>query len=77
MACFALLPGMMSYIGVAMTVIVATIYLREGMQLLREASQRLKAAESGESDPAAEVQPVSEQANEKMEAAASDGPEAF
>jgi hypothetical protein len=68
LACLALLPGVMCYLGVAMTIIVAAIYFREGTQLIREASERLKAAEAGEpDDPVADVQPVSEQALEETD----------
>ncbi len=46
-ACYFFIPGIMRYLAVAMTVVVASIYVREGWLLLREASRQLKAAELG------------------------------
>ena len=47
MACYLLLPGQLRFVAVAMTGLVTLIYAREGVQLFREASRRLRAASLG------------------------------
>jgi hypothetical protein len=46
-ACYFFIPGIMRYLAVAMTIVVASIYLREGWQLFRDANRCLKAAAQG------------------------------
>jgi len=46
-ACILFLPGIVGYLAVAMTVIVAVIYIMQGMQEFKEASRQMKAAEKG------------------------------
>ena len=47
MACLIFIPGIVRFLAVGMTVIVAAIYANQGMQLFGEANQTLKAAELG------------------------------
>ena len=46
-ACYFFIPGVMRYLAVAMTAVVACIYVQEGWQRFREASRQLKEAELG------------------------------
>lgn len=45
LACYFFIPGVMRYLAVVMTAVVACIYVHEGWQLFREASRHLKEAE--------------------------------
>ena len=46
-ACYHFLPGVIRYLAVAMTGVVAMIYVREGLALLQESSRQMQAIDAG------------------------------
>lgn len=50
-ACFIFIPGIVRFLAVGMTAVVAVIYVMQGNQEFAEAKRRLTAAESGVADP--------------------------
>ncbi len=49
-ACLVFIPGVIRYLAVAMTVVVACVCIREGLQFFAEAKRRLAATTPGEPD---------------------------
>ncbi len=75
-ACLIWIPGIMGYLGFAMTAVVGVIYVIQGKQEFNEAKRRLEAAESGLIDPekpvASESEPLAESKAELAETALDD-----
>ena len=49
-ACYYFIPGVMRFLAVAMTTVVAIIYLREGWVLFRDTNRRLKVEQNSTAD---------------------------